>query len=135
MLGNEFLHHLNAFSQIEVDNFYAVLMHEIQCAGECSAFADYDLFDSELNHSTGAEITRHQRGVQHRVAKTADSAGIADTIDLGVGDGVVILNSLVVTDRDQLPSTRQRRTDRNSAFAPAFSGLGDSSLHERIDFH
>jgi len=100
VLGDKFLHHFHAFWQIEVDHFHPVAAHEIRRASKRPAFAYDDFGNLKLNHCAGAEVTRHQSGIEDRVTKVSDPAGISQTINFGMRDRVVILHSLVMSNRN-----------------------------------
>jgi hypothetical protein len=59
IFGDEFLHHLNAFGQIEIDYFHTVSPHKVERAWKSAALADDELFYSELNNRACAQVTRH----------------------------------------------------------------------------
>jgi hypothetical protein len=128
--GNKLAHHFNALRQIEIDHFHAVAPHEFQTARESAAFAHDHLRDSELHNRAAAEVAGHESRIEDRVAKTSDSAGVAQTIDFRMGHRVGVLNAFVMTDREQLAIAGQRRTDWDTAFAQALSSLPDGRLHQ-----
>jgi hypothetical protein len=59
MFGDELLHHLDAFRQIEIYHFHTVTAHEVERARKRAALAHDGFLDSELNDRARAQVARH----------------------------------------------------------------------------
>src|SRR4026208_2556261 len=77
---DELRHHLVALGQIKIDHFDPVLAHEFRPAGALAALPDEPALNAELHRRTGAEIARHQRGIERATAIRTDAPGIAQAI-------------------------------------------------------
>src|SRR5690349_16806836 len=99
MLRDEPLHHCRALGKIEIDYFHSMAAHELGCTGKGAAFADDHFRNSKLHHRATAKVTGHEGGIENGVAKAADATGVAQTIDLRVGHGIILLHPLVMSDR------------------------------------
>ena len=101
-------HHLDAFGQIEVDHLDAVAAHEFRSTRESPAFACHHPWDTKLHDRAAPEVARHEGGIENGVARISDPPGVAQAIDLGLGDRIAFLHAFVVTCREQLAPARQR---------------------------
>src|SRR5712691_12038790 len=107
MRGDEVLHHLDAFREVEIDYFHAVTAHKLESTTKGPALAHDHFADLKLHDRAAAQIAGHERRIENGVAKTPDSPGIPQTIDLRVRHWIVFLHALVVTSREQFPIARQ----------------------------
>ena len=86
----------------------------------------------KLHDCPGAQIARHQSGIENRVAIASHPSTVPQAIDLRVQNRVQFLNSLVVPPGHDLPVLHQNGTDRDSSGAGSFARFFDSGLHEFV---
>ena len=91
--------------------------HEFEGARKSAAFTHDHFANPKLHDRAAAEVAGHEGGIEDGVAKSSDSPGVAQTIDLGMRHRVAFLHPLVVTDGEQFLPPGEGRADWDSAFA------------------
>ncbi len=117
------------------DDLDTVLLHESPAAGKGGGLTDHHFGDFELNGRSGAEVARHQCGVEDGSFIASESTAVLQTVDLGVEDRITELNALVVAASHDLAVLDEDTSDGDSALGLAFFGFVDSSLKKRVSFH
>src|SRR5690606_5423720 len=90
----------------------------------------HDLPNPELDNRSRTEIAGHQRGVEGAVRVVQDPPGVSQTVDLGVEEGVVTLDTPVPAPPYDPTIADQHRPYRDPAYSPPRLCLLNRTLHE-----
>ena len=95
-MGDVLAQQFSTLQVIEVDHLYSVTPQQVMGAREVPRLADDNTWDSELNDRSSTHVTGHQRRVHGGTGIIVMPRTFSKAIDLGMQDGVVLLNPTVV---------------------------------------
>src|SRR5262252_5077882 len=137
MRGNERSHHRDATIVLNDVHSYAAGSQQILLAQERTVLTNDDVRDAIEKDRAGAHRARRERRVHDAVAidRRRLTPGAFEGIHLAVKNRTALLHAPVVPAPENALAVRERRADRNAAFAKTLLGFGDRGAQERGIMH